>query len=770
MILTTIIANVLAGFLAPRLNRWLPAISHWILALVPLAGFIWFAVQIPAVAGGAVLLESTRWVPALGVELAFRLDGLSLLFALLICGIGTFIVIYSGGYLRGHPREGRFHLFILAFLASMLGLVTSDDIIGLFIFWELTSVTSFMVIGFNSTDPSSRRSAIQALLVTGGGGMALLAGLVLMGLVTGSWTLSGIEATGIDLRTDTVYPALLVLMLLAAFTKSAQVPFHFWLPNAMDAPTPVSAFLHSATMVKGGVYLLARLTPTLGGTEAWFWALCVAGGVTALWGSAMALRSTDLKKLLAYTTLMALGVLVLLIGIGTDAALRGFATFLLAHSLYKGALFMAAGSVDHGAGSRDVRDLGGLWGRMPITGLCIALAALSMSGLPPFFGFIAKEFIYDGAVASGWPLVVAVLLLANVAMVAAAGKLFIRPFLGPATHKTAHAHEGSVELWAGPAVLAGAGLLLGAWTGLSQDMMAAVVTSVRGGAVAVELHLWHGLTPALGLSAVTILCGAGLYLALGPVTGALGWVHRVSRIDHDRAWDRILVGLDMLARAVTAQMQGGVLRRYLAVIFTSMLGVLAATLYWRGGMVWPGLSLGSGDLPGLFLAALMLIGTVGAIRASSRMAAIVALSVNGMSVALFFLLFGAPDVGITQLMVETLTAIILMLVMARLPSLPTAAERTLALRLFHGVLALGLGAVVTMIMLSIQGVPLALDLTHFFGDTSYVEAYGRNVVNVILVDFRGFDTLGEITVVATAGLGVLALLKVRAGRDRAGVP
>lgn len=764
MILTAILAITLAAATAPTLNRLFPALSHWFLALVPLAATVWFATQIPGITAGVPVLESAAWAPTLGVQLSFRLDGLSLLFALLICGIGGFIVIYSGGYLRGHPREGRFHLFILAFMAAMLGLVTADDLISLFVFWELTSITSFMLIGFNHEDARSRRSALQALLVTGGGGMALLAGLVLMGMASGHWTLSSIAASGADLRAHTLYPAMLVLLLLAAFTKSAQVPFHFWLPNAMDAPTPVSAYLHSATMVKAGVYLLARLNPTLGGTEPWFWALTIAGGVTALWGSAMALRSTDLKKILAYTTLMALGVLVLLVGVGSDGALKGFAGFLLAHSLYKGALFMGAGSVDHGSGTREVGELGGLWPKMPVTGVAVVLASCSMTGLPPFFGFIAKEIIYDSAIGGERWLVLAVLLLANAAMVAAAAMVFVKPFLGTATKAAAHAHEGGPALLAGPLVLALLSLLFGLWTGLPQGLLAATADAVRGAAVGMELHLWHGLTPALGLSAVTVALGAVLFLALMPVKEVMAWVQRITRIDHDRAWDCLLALVEVLARAVTGWLQNGVLTRYLAITFASMLTLLGSTLLLRGGVSWPGISLSAGDGLGLALAVLMLAGTVGAIRAGSRMAAILSLSVNGMSVALFFLLYGAPDVGITQLMVETLTAIILVLVLARLPFLPVGADRPVAARLLHAGLAIGLGACVTAIMLSILGQPLPLDLTRFFGDTSWLEAHGRNVVNVILVDFRGFDTLGEITVIASAGLGVFALMKARMGK------
>lgn len=766
MILTAILAIILAAAVAPTLNRVLPALSHWLLALVPLSATFWFAAQIPGVTAGIPVLEATSWAPSLGVALSFRLDGLSLLFALLICGIGAFILIYSGGYLRGHPREGRFHLFIMAFMAAMLGLVTADDLISLFVFWELTSITSFMLIGFNNEDARSRRSAIQALLVTGGGGMALLAGLVLMGMASGHWTLSAITASGADLRAHALYPALLVLLLLAAFTKSAQVPFHFWLPNAMDAPTPVSAYLHSATMVKAGVYLLARLNPTLGGTEAWFWALTVAGGITALWGSAMALRSTDLKKILAYTTLMALGVLVLLIGIGSDGALKAFAGFLLAHSLYKGALFMAAGSVDHGSGTRAVGELGGLWGRMPVTGLCIAIAALSMAGLPPLLGFVAKELIYDDVFRNGHYLALGTLLLANASMVACAATLFLKPFLGSPTKAAAHAHEGGLALLTGPSILAGLSLLFGLWVALPQGLLGAAADAVRGGPLGLELHLWHGLTPALGLSALTVALGIALYTGLAAVKNALAAIQRATRIDHDRAWDCLLALLYGLARRVTDWLQDGLLHRYLTWIFSAILVLLGTTLAVRGGLVWPGISLEIDDALGGSLALLMLGGTVGAIRARSRMEAILSLAITGMSVALFFLLFGAPDVGITQLMVETLSAIILVLIMAKLPMLPPGPDRSRRAKVFHGILALGLGGVVSAIMLAVLDQPLALDLSRFFGDTSLLEAHGRNIVNVILVDFRGFDTLGEITVVASAGLGVFALLRARMGSKR----
>jgi len=765
--LIAILAIFLLAALSPLVHRLVPGISQWPLAVVPAGITVWFLTQVPAVAEGAVLLQAVSWVPALGIDLAFRLDGLSLLFALLICGIGTFIVIYAGGYLHGHEHQGRFYLFIIAFMGAMLGLVLADDIITLFVFWELTSVTSFLLIGFNHEDRKSRRSAVQALMVTALGGLALLAGMVLLGVATGESRLSAIEASGVDVRQMDLYLPILLLLLLGAFTKSAQVPFHFWLPNAMDAPTPVSAYLHSATMVKAGVYLVARLNPTLGGTDIWFWLLVVSGTVTALWGGLMALRQTDLKRVLAYTTLMALGTLVMLVGLGTEYAMRAYAVFLLAHSLYKGSLFMGAGAVDHGTGTRDVRELSGLWTSMKATGVFIALAALSMAGLPPFFGFIGKEFMYEGMLEAGAVglAVVAAMVIANATMLGAAGLVFWKPFMGKPSDAARHAHEGGPSLILGPAVLASCGLLFGALHGVipGDAFMAAVVRAVAGTPLKVDLYLWHGLTPALGISAVTIGLGVLMFLGLPRLVAFLTALARTSRIDVDAAWDHILAGLDGMARAITRRMQNGRLRDYMLMTFVTIVALLGGTLLLRDGLLWPETAAPLSYL-GVFLGTLMVVGTIGTILARSRLGAITALSVVGLSIALFFLVYGAPDVGITQLMVETLTVIIIVLVLARLPVFTSADFGGGVRKLRNGAIAIAAGAVVTALLLSVNAIPLDPALSEYFAAKSYVEAYGKNVVNVILVDFRGFDTLGEITVVATAGLGVWALLKARGAR------
>ena len=372
-------------------------------------------------------------MPALGVNLSFTVDGLSLLFALLISGVGALVLVYAGGYLAGSPQLGRLYAFLLFFMASMLGLVLADNLLLLFVFWELTSLSSYLLIGFDHERAEARAAALQALLVTGGGSLALLAGFLLLGQVGGSLELSALLSRPGAVTAHLLYVPILLLVLAGAFTKSAQFPFHFWLPAAMAAPTPVSAYLHSATMVKAGVYLLARLSPVLGGTDFWVWLVTVTGSATMLVGAYLALRQSDLKLILAYSTVSALGVMTSLLGLGGALAVRAALAFLLGHALYKGALFLVAGALDHQTGTRDVDRLAGLARAMPITALAAGLAALSMAGIPPLFGFIAKELSYEAtlhAPASAW--VTAAAVLANALLVAAAGLAGLKPFLGKA--------------------------------------------------------------------------------------------------------------------------------------------------------------------------------------------------------------------------------------------------------------------------------------------------------------------------------------------------
>ncbi len=751
------------GDARPALPVWI----GWLAASVPAVLALLFAGQVPAVAGGEPLRLSVDWVPSLEVRLSFLLDGLSLTFALLISGIGAFVLLYSGAYLGGHPQLGRYYLYLLTFMAAMLGLVLADNLITLFVFWELTTLTSYLLVGFDHASAKARRAALQALLVTGAGGLALLAGLILLGVAAGSFEISEIVASGDLLREHSLYLPILVLVLLGAFTKSAQVPFHFWLPNAMAAPTPGSAYLHSATMVKAGIYLLARLHPALSGTEAWIWSLTIFGAVTAVWASVLALRQTDLKLVLAYTTVMALGTLTMFLGAEATVAVAAAMTFLIVHSFYKAALFLIVGIVDHRTGTRELGRLGGLARAMPVTAAAAALAAFSMAGFPPFLGFIGKELKYEGALAiASEPLLVAsAAVLANALMVAVAAIVAVRPFFGPRPAMPKPPREASLRMWIGPLFLAVLGLSFGLAPSLLADLFVQPgVTAILGRPEEVKLALWHGINLPLMLSLLTFALGVGIYAVHQRLRAALAAAEARLPLTADRAWDRLLDGLKTLAAVQTRVLQNGRLTNYLLVVFVTLALALAGSfLVFRDALQLPAAA------PGLLprewgLLGLIAAGALLAAGTRSRLAAISALGVVGVGIALLFVSFGAPDLAITQLLVETLVVILLAVLMVRLPGFGAVASGGVWTRRRDAVVALALGAVVTAVLLAVVAAPFDRDVTAFFEAASLPEAFGRNIVNVILVDFRALDTFGEVAVVMVAALSAFALLRGGAGR------
>ena len=762
---------VLAGFvlavLAPAVARQVPRYSGAILALLPAGLFVWFLRNAEAALGPG-LIEQWPWSPLPGVALTFRLDGLSLLMALIISGVGALILVYAGGYMQGAASAGRLYALLLAFMASMLGLVLSDNLIALFVFWELTSVTSFLLIGWHFHEERSRAAALQALIVTAGGGLALLAGFVLIGLVGGSWEISALTAQASTLQGSELYLPILLLLWLGAASKSAQFPFHFWLPGAMAAPTPVSAYLHSATMVKAGVYLLARLSPALAGTNEWSLIFMVTGLVTLLLGGYLSLKQDDMKRMLAYSTVSSLGLLVTLLGLGTKLAIEAATLYLLAHALYKGALFMVAGAIDHATGTRDLRRLRGLAGAMPTSALAATLAALSMAGLPFLVGFAAKEIIYEASLLSGagaW-LLTLLLLAGNVAFVYVAQQMLLRPFRGePLRYE--HFHAPGVGLWAGPLLLAGLGLALGLLPDVTAELASGAATAIYGAPVALHLFLLPGsINTMLLLSALTLVAGILLYRRRVTLEPWLAWLDAGPRLGPERGFRRMLEALPRQAERITAWQQNGRLRSYVLTIVIAWLLLLALTWAVRGGLALPSdlmARLADMRFHEIILVLVILAGLASAMRASSLLVLIISLGVVGFGTAIVFILFGAPDLAMTQFAIETLGVILFVLVLYRLPGMALLSSRRVLLR--DGVVAGLAGAAMTLMILVITDAPLLSPLKAWFASVSEPLGHGHNVVNVILVDFRGFDTLGEITVLGIAAIGIFALLKLRPGRD-----
>lgn len=760
--LQAVLIIFLVAFLSPLLVRFLKDYSGWVLALLPAGIFGYFLSLYKGVTSGGSIHEETLWFPGLDINMSFYLDGLSLTFALLITGIGTLIVIYAGGYLKGDKYLGRFFLSILMFMGSMLGVVLADNLLALFVFWELTSFTSYLLIGFNNDKEESRNSALQALLITGTGGLALLAGAIMLGMAGGSMSISEIVSSGVVVSEHPYYLAILVLVLAGAFTKSAQFPFHFWLPGAMAAPTPVSAYLHSATMVKAGVYLLARLSPVLGDTEVWTITVTGFGATTMIIGAWLALVYTDLKRVLAYSTVMALGTITMLIGMGHPYALQAAAVFIVGHSLYKGALFMVAGSIDHEAGTRDVLKLGGLKKLMPITAATAAIAALSMGGIPPMLGFIGKELVYEAALSfAGAPIILIILaVLANIAVVASSAIVAIRPFYGEEKKTPKHAHEAPPSMLLGPAVLGALGLILGVLPFLvDRSLFSSAASAIGNAEVSFYLSLWHGFNLPLVLSIVTLIGGIGVYKMWDRIresTAMIAYGRTFAGIP-EGGYRLSLNGMLNFAKFQTNVLQSGYLHIYMISLLIVTILSVGITLILKADIVIPTGSNGATVFE-IIIALTMVGGALFAVFARKALSAITALGLLGFSIALMFIMFSAPDLAITQFLVETLTVILAALVLIKIPK-PQLVE-SLGTKVRDGVIALGAGAIITTIMLLVLNIELDLSLSEYFGENSYTIAYGKNIVNVILVDFRALDTLGEITVLAVAAIGIIALIKL----------
>lgn len=755
-----VLAGILFALLLFLTGKTLLRFSGFIPTLVPLSLFVYFSSFIGQLPSAGSNTYFYKWVATAHVNLNFSVDGLSLLFCLLITGIGTLVFLYTVYYMKGHPFLVRFYAYLSLFMAAMLGLVLSDNIITLFIFWELTSISSFFLIGFNNTDPASRKSAITALGITGLGGLSLLAFALLAFSQTGTMSIYGMLDHAPVFSDGAFSVVLLLFLLLAAFTKSAQFPFHFWLPGAMKAPTPVSTYLHSATMVKAGIYLLLRFSPHYAESTLFSTLLITFGSITMLYAAFHSLFRKDLKGILAYSTITALGILVFLIGIGTDKALTAALVFIIVHALYKAALFLITGILDHQTGTRNITKLAGLAGIMLPTAIAGGVAAISSAGIPLSVGFIGKDLIYEGTLGylHNPVLLTTIAVITNIIMVYAGFLVGVKPFLGKRPAALEKTKPPSFLLWFPPVLLAVGSLLFGIFPSVLETLLIASAGEAVGVTAMVPLQVWHGFNMVLGLSALTVSLGLLLFFIWKPNTKKAVFIRRFNSL----APINLLEGFNQLTKIgafwFTRLTQSGYIRYYvliILVIVTVLFGyhVLSED---TGFMDFESTIRPSLNDYGLLL--IMFGAILFTIFSKSRLAAVAGLGVVGYCMCFIFVFYSAPDLAMTQFTIDTLTVILFVLVLYRLPRY-LKFSRTLA-RIRDGSIAVVFGIFITLIILEVkQLVPLKAT-SEFYSENAYALAKGKNIVNVILVDFRGFDTLAEISVLAIAAVGVFGLLKL----------
>ena len=766
--LLTLVILPFAAALAIALLHGAPRRVHSAIAGAASAGGLAILAMLAGpVLGGATPSATWAWVPSLGLDLALMVDPLGWIFALLILGIGLLVVIFAHAYLQPGEDTGRFFASLMLFQGAMLGIVIAGNVLLLLVFWELTSLASFLLIGFWQHKPEARQGARMALAVTGGGGLALIGGLVLLGLVAGSFDLATILTRGEAVQASPLYPAILTLILIGCFTKSAQFPFHFWLPHAMAAPTPVSAYLHSATMVKAGVFLLARLWPVLAGTELYTITVTSVGLVTMLLGAGVALFRHDLKSILAYSTISQLGMLVMLLGFSLEAAAMAAVLHILNHAAFKAAMFMSAGIVEHETGTRDIRRLGGLAKAMPITALIATLAAAAMAGLPPLGGFISKELVLGEALAFATPdalwLIPALVTLGAGLSVGYSLRLAGHLFFGQPREAEpfARAHDPGVGLWASPALLTTLALLLG----LVPMLLAAPLVGPATGAVTgrtppeLDLGLWHGVNLALILSVIAV---AGGVLLLWQHKRLLAAWERAPLPDAKLIFDRVMRLADRWVRkAIVATHRPRLQTMLLASFGVTIALVIDGALAGGGTLAGdrPGIA---ASVPGIAAWALLVAATAAVVLdARHRFRALILISVIGLVVCLAFVQFSAPDLALTQIAVEAVSVLLLLLALNLLPKQPPAlssAPRKGRDALVAIAAGLAVGGIAWAMLTRDPGASIAA----FHLANAKTGGGGTNVVNVILVDFRGFDTFGEIIVLGIAGLGIFALLDTTA--------
>ena len=784
---------MIVALVVPLLFKQLKTIhTGWFVLFVPLVLAIYYAGFIPSVMNGGYAVSELQWIPSLGISFVSYLDGLSLLFSLLITGIGTLVVLYSIFYLdKNREKLNNFYVYLLLFMTAMLGVVQSDNMISLYLFWELTSISSFLLIGYWYTRDRSRFGALKSMMITVFGGLMMLGGFVLLGIMGDTFSIRELIANSATFVGHEFFTVALILILLGAFTKSAQFPFYIWLPDAMEAPTPVSAYLHSATMVKAGIYLVARFTPIFAVSEVWVWLVTGIGLLTLFWGSFFAVKQTDLKAILAFSTVSQLGLIMSLLGAGsiayhTDDAIFRFAAFaaifhLINHATFKGSLFMVAGIVDHETGTRDIRKLGGLMSIMPVSFTVAFIGSMSMAGLPPFNGFLSKEMFLQSMLAirhfelfnfATWGILFPVVAwIASVFTFVYSFYFVFKTFAGqrksePLPKKP---HEAPTGMLVSPVILAAlvVGIffipnLIGKW------FVKPAVMAIQPGLyshpsdVAVHVAAWHGLaSPELWMTVAVVGVGTILYLTLAKWQKLYELQPQYLSLNslYDSAMWMSEGGMNRLSRLYMT----GLIRTYLLYMFAFIVAITTATLFIKEAFVVDMDSFTALNAYGIMTAIILVIAVAMVLLAKTRLAAIIALGAVGYSVALFFVIFKAPDLALTQLVIETVSVALFLLAFKHLPALSNHGQ-TKRNRLANLLISAGVGITVALVALSAHSQKLLPSISQYYKDTVATEAGGGNIVNVILVDYRGFDTLFEIAVLSIAGLGVLGMIRLRMAR------
>ncbi len=787
---------IIAAVLLPLLFKKVRAIhTGWFVLLVPLALLGYYLPFVKQTADGGVAVSTFDWIPSLDISFTSHLDGLSVLFSILITGIGSLVVLYSIFYLdKTKEQLHNFYIYLLMFMTAMLGVVQSDHVITLYLFWELTSISSFLLIGYWFNRDKSRFGALKSMVITVAGGLMMLGGFVLLSLMGGSFSIRELIAQAPEIATHEHFVLALVLILLGAFTKSAQFPFYIWLPDAMEAPTPVSAYLHSATMVKAGIYLVARLTPIFALSEVWVWLVAGIGLLTLFWGSLFASKQTDLKGILAFSTVSQLGLIMSLLGVAAmafhveDAAstifkYAGFAAIfhLINHATFKGSLFMVAGIVDHETGTRDIRKLGGLMSLMPISFTVALIGSFSMAGLPPFNGFLSKEMFLTAMLSvkefglfnfeTFGVLFPIIAWVASVFTFVYSFYFVFRTFTGKlqAEKLPKKPHEAPIGMLVSPVILASLVVVIFFIPNLVGDLFVKpAVAAIQPflytspDQVDITVHAWHDFNTEFWMTVGIVAVGLLLFVLLPKWQKIYrvipGWLS-LNRL-YDFAMNTVL---DTMMERFSSLYMTGSIRKYLTYMFAAIFSIVIGTLFIKDAFAMSFENVSPIKVYDVILIIVLVIGTLTTLFAKSRITSIIGLGAVGYTVALFFVIFNAPDLALTQLVIETISVALFLMAFYHLPKLGRVEER-MRFQVGRAIIAVGVGAMVTLLALSSHSQKLVESISDYYKETVYSLAGGGNIVNVILVDYRGFDTLFEITVLGIAGMGIYAMIKLRLSR------